>query len=70
MDANYVTSKPPFTADIQIFQESHTLTMIKDNGYSGPSINVEGGMVLKLKVTADSLPELRTKISNHVALIE
>lgn len=66
---NY-TSKAPFSADILVRQESHTLTPLNERGYPGTPIQIEGGIMLSIKVSADSLQALQTKIAGHIALIE
>lgn len=67
---NYIASKQPFSAEILVRQESHTITQIKDNGYHSAPIPVDGGILLKVNVSASSLPELKKKIEGHIALIE
>jgi hypothetical protein len=70
MPETQITSKAPFSADILVRQESHTVTPLRDNGYNGTPIQVDGGILLNLKVTANTLSDLQTKIEAHVALIE
>jgi len=65
-----ITSKAPFSADIIVRQETHEAYVVKDNGYNSNPIRVEGGILLNLKVTANTLSDLQNKIEAHVALIE
>lgn len=65
-----VTNKPPYSADILIRQEGHEVYMIKENGYNSVPIKVEGGVMLKVTVSSQTLPGLIEKIKGHVALIE
>lgn len=67
---NYVASKAPFSAEILIRQESHTVTQIKDNGYHSNPISVEGGVLLKISLSASGLSELKEQINGHIALIK
>lgn len=69
-EKKYVTSKPPFSAEILIRQEAHEVTLLKDNGYTTPLIRVDGGVMLKINVSADTLDALQAKIAGHVALVE
>ncbi len=66
----YLASKAPFSADIIVRQESHMVSTLRDNGYSGSSVAVEGGILLNIKITANGLPELKKKIEGHIALVE
>jgi len=63
-----VTSKAPFSADIIVRQESHVLYTEDSKGYS-KNVQVEGGVLLNTKISADTLESLQAKISGHVALI-
>lgn len=64
------TSKDPFSAEILVRQESYDLMAMKDNGYNAKVIHVEGGIMLKITLSAKTLPALQAKIAGHVALIE
>lgn len=64
------TSKVPFSADILVRQESHELMVMKGNGYNSKMMAIDGGVLLKITLTAKTLPELQAKIAGHVALIE
>lgn len=69
-EKHQISSKPPFSADIVIRQESHTVTPIRENGYNGNPVNVEGGILLNIKLSASGLPELKKKLEGHIALVE
>lgn len=64
------TSKAPFSAEILVRQESHELLVMKGSGYNSKLINVDGGILLKITLSAQTLPALQEKIAGHVALIE
>jgi len=64
------TSKDPFSADILVRQESHELLLMKGNGYNTKMISVDGGVLLKISLSAKTLQGLQAKIAGHVALIE
>jgi len=63
-------SKDPFSAEILVRQDSHELLVMKGNGYNTKLINVDGGVLLKITLSAKTLPGLQAKIAGHVALIE
>lgn len=67
---NTYTSTEPFKAEILITQESHDIVRLKDNGYTEKVIRVDGGIMLKLTVTAPDLETLQKRISGHIALIQ
>lgn len=63
-------TKAPFSAEILVRQESHDVYAVKENGYSSKVVSVEGGILLKITLSAQTLPALQAKIAGHVALIE
>lgn len=63
------TTTEPFKAEILITQESYDLIRLKDNGYTDKIIHVDGGIMLKLTVTAPSLEALQRRITGHVGMI-
>lgn len=69
IESEYIHTKKPFSAEILVREESHAKYYVKDNGYQTTPIQVEGGIIAKISVSALSLSELEEKISAHVALI-
>lgn len=63
------TSKEPFKAELLITQESYDVVKVKDNGYHDKIVKVEGGILLKITITAPTLEKLAERINGHVALI-
>lgn len=68
IDKEYL-SKEPFTAKILVKQESYYLTRMQDNGYPTKVIHVDGGILLKITITAPTLEKLRERINGHISLI-
>jgi hypothetical protein len=66
-----VTNRSPYSADIVVRREAHQETVPNDKGNGYPvTVNVEGGVLLSIKLSADTLPNLIKKIEGHVGLIE
>lgn len=68
--SNQIASRAPFSADIIVRHEAHEVSIVKDNGYTGQPIKVDGGVLLNIKLSANGLPELKKMIEGHIALIE
>lgn len=66
------TTKEPFRAEILVAQEAHDVYAVGEsgNGYPRKVVTVDGGVMLKITITAKTLPALQAKIAGHVALIE
>lgn len=66
------TTKEPFKADILVIQESYDVYAVGEtgNGYPRKVVSVDGGIMLKITITAKTLSSLQEKIAGHVALIE
>jgi len=58
----YFTSVP-YKAEILVVAESHKVIEMQNNGYPKTVAEVDGGVLLKLTVTADSLEELTAKVA-------
>lgn len=65
------TTKEPFRAEILIAKESHDLYAVGDagNAYPRKVCTVEGGVMLKITITAPTLEKLAERINGHVSLI-
>lgn len=64
-----IANRSPFSADVIIRREAHTETLAGTSGYA-KEVHVEGGVLLNVKLAADSLPTLIKKIEGHVGLVE
>ena len=62
-------SAEPFKAEILITQESHDVVKLKDNGYTDKILRVDGGIMLKLTITAPDLETLQRRVAGHIGLI-
>jgi hypothetical protein len=70
IETQFIHTKTPFSAEVIVKQESCEKFLVKDNGYQTTPIKVDGGIIAKFSVTADTLESLQKKIAGHVALLE
>lgn len=65
-----VTNKSPYSADILIRREAHQETVPHAEGRYPATVNVEGGVLLNIKIAAPDLPSLIKRIEGHVGLVQ